>query len=254
MTSSQKNFIAIKLTQNSKNPLPHVSWSAKENQHKSDDLRGGANYGVLCGPVNRITVVDVDDYKAPKDPKLLQGMMGILGTPAYKTYTVSTPSGGKHYYFQHVPEFGTTHNAPDIIPLDIQCKGAYVVGAGSSINGKSYSIEVDAPIIKMPAELKKFFEENDLAKQRMTKKTDPNFFKSKAAPKPASSEHYSYYMKKTKFDEAVQKLGAAYWSDRNKWLQFTTACHAVGHMDIWDKHNQLHPDNYGETKITPLMT
>jgi hypothetical protein len=136
MTSPQKNFIAIKLTQNSKNPLPHVSWSAKENQHKSDDLRGGANYGVLCGPVNRITVVDVDDYKAPKNPKLLQGMMGILGTPAYKTYTVSTPSGGKHYYFQHVPEFGTTHNAPDIIPLDIQCKGAYVVGAGSSINGR----------------------------------------------------------------------------------------------------------------------
>ena len=55
-------------------------------------------------------------------------------------------------------------------------------------------------------------------------------------------------MKKSKFDEAVESLDASYWSDRSKWLMFTTACHAVGHMDVWDKHNQLHPANYNHEK------
>jgi hypothetical protein len=55
------------------------------------------NYGVVCGPANGITVVDVDDYKSIKNTKLLKGMMDILSTPACKTYTVATPSGGKHF-------------------------------------------------------------------------------------------------------------------------------------------------------------
>ena len=76
------------------------------------------NYGVLCGPANGITVVDVNDYKSPSNPKLLNEMMAML--LAANTYTVSTPSGGKHFYFKHVPDFGTTHNDPNVVPLDIQ--------------------------------------------------------------------------------------------------------------------------------------
>ena len=221
---SSKNFSnCFQLIRNSK--CPGCKWSASANQHALSSLlplpRSSPlpfNYGVVCGPANGITVVDVDDYKSIKNTKLLKGMMDILSTPAYKTYTVFTPSGGKHFYFQYVPTYGTTHNDPNVLPLDIQGKGAYVVGAGSSINGNTYTEEVAAPIIEMPAELKKFLEENNLTKVRITKKSNPCFFenKKKKSAKPASGDHYSYYMKKSKFDEAVQKLGAAYWSDRSK--------------------------------------
>jgi hypothetical protein len=86
-------------------------------------------------------------------------MMDILSTPAYKmtkTYTVATPSGGKHFYFQCVPTHGTTHNDPNVLPLDVQGKGAHVVGAGSSANGNTCTVEVAAPIVEMSAELKNF--------------------------------------------------------------------------------------------------
>ena len=82
--------------------------------------------------------------------------MDILSTPAYKTYTVATPSGGKHFYFQCVPAHGTTHNDPNVLPLDVQGKGAHVVGAGSSANGNTCTVEVAAPIVEMSAELKNF--------------------------------------------------------------------------------------------------
>ena len=122
-----------------------------------------------------------------------------------------------------------------------------MVKAGSSINGNAHTVVNAAEIATMPLELRAFFVENSLVKQRVVKSTDPKFFnpkKSKAA-KPASSEHYSFYMKKSKFDEAVKLLDPTYWSDRNKWLKYTTACHALGHLDVWDKNNQLHPNNYG---------
>jgi hypothetical protein len=61
-------------------------------------MQRGQNYGILCGAINKITVVDVDDYKSPNNPELLERFTEIL-TNHVDTYTVSTPSGGKHYYF-----------------------------------------------------------------------------------------------------------------------------------------------------------
>jgi hypothetical protein len=123
-----------------------------------------------------------------------------------------------------------------------------VVKAGSSINGNAHTVVNAAEIATTPLELRAFFVENSgLVKQRVVKSTDPKFFNPKKpeAAKPASSEHYSFYMKKSKFDEAVKLLDPTCWSDRSKWLKCTTACHALGHLGVWDKNNQLHPNNYG---------
>jgi hypothetical protein len=61
-------------------------------------------------------------------------------------------------------------------------------------------------------------------------------------------------VKKSKFDEAVELLDASHWSDRSKWLMFATACHAVGHMGVWDKHSQLHPGNHNHEQNMQAWT
>jgi hypothetical protein len=121
----------IQLVKNSKNP--QCKWSLPANQHTLTSLLPSLppsqnahtlplpfNYGVLHGPINGITVVDVGDYTTPTNPKLLNEMMATFLKA--NACAVSIPSGGEHFYFQHDPQFGTTHNDPDILPLDIQCK------------------------------------------------------------------------------------------------------------------------------------
>ena len=77
---SSKNFSkCFQLIRNSK--CPGCKWPASANQHALSSLlplpRSSPlpfNYGVVCGPANGITVVDVDDYKSIKNmhPPIIQ--------------------------------------------------------------------------------------------------------------------------------------------------------------------------------------
>jgi hypothetical protein len=57
----------------------------------------GANLGFMCGPINRLTVVDVD---SPADSKLQHALATYGDSPII----VSTPSGGRHVYYAHNDE------------------------------------------------------------------------------------------------------------------------------------------------------
>ena len=62
------------------------------------------------------------------------------------TFTVQTPTGGKHIYYVTNNE---CKNATGLLPgVDIRGTGGYVVAPGSIINGKEYKIVKDVPIAK----------------------------------------------------------------------------------------------------------
>jgi hypothetical protein len=83
-------------------------------------------------------VLDVDPGKGGTDSVLmLQGVYGDLPT----TYSVITQSKGVHLYFALPDHVHVSSNAGVIAPgLDIRGDGGYVVGPGSTIADRAYSV------------------------------------------------------------------------------------------------------------------
>ena len=119
------------------------------------------NIGIACEP-SKLYVVDLDDshgHPAPADwagachgQDVLARLAAAAGAPfPIRTYTVRTPSKGKHIYLR----------APDQPPLrntiarlgwrvDTRGIGGYIVGAGSVRREGRYEVLDDAPIAPMP--------------------------------------------------------------------------------------------------------
>jgi hypothetical protein len=119
----------------------------------------GANYAIACGPSN-LLVIDIDVAKrntapAPGAPasglEVLRDLAGDRAVP--RTFTVSTPSGGRHLYFRPPSEGPELRNTVRRIgPLiDTRGIGGYVVAPGSRVDGVVYEILDDAPIAELPA-------------------------------------------------------------------------------------------------------
>lgn len=112
------------------------------------------NYGILCGTERGgryLTMIDVDCKKNKHGPESWAELTVGIGAEQLNTFTVQTPSGGRHYYFYANHPFG---NPTDVLDgIDIRGKGGYAVGPGSSIDGKDYVIANDAPILDMPFDL-----------------------------------------------------------------------------------------------------
>lgn len=119
----------------------------------------GANHAIACGPSN-LLVIDIDVAKpdaarAPGNPTngldVLRELAGDRALP--RTFTVGTPSGGRHLYFRPPAEGPELRNTVRRIgPLiDTRGVGGYVVAPGSRVDGVVYEILDDAPIAELPA-------------------------------------------------------------------------------------------------------
>ncbi len=104
-----------------------------------------ANIGVLCGWNDifeqHLIVLDVD--KDPGGFDTLRELCAKHG-PLPDTYTVNTPSGGKHYYFLN------EENVPNSVGklgvgLDTRGEGGYVVAEGSVLENGCYAPASAAP-------------------------------------------------------------------------------------------------------------
>jgi hypothetical protein len=118
------------------------------------------NIGIACGP-SGLVVIDLDvagrgdpatgpggPYSGEASLKLLAQVHGQR-YPA-GTYTVDTPSGGRHLYFA-APATPVRNSAGKIGPrIDIRADGGYVVGAGSMIGAGSYAARDDVLPLTMP--------------------------------------------------------------------------------------------------------
>jgi hypothetical protein len=115
------------------------------------------NIGIACGP-SRLVVLDLDAHgELPEDWRQLSGVndgKDVLaqicewaGMDWPATYTVATPSSGWHLYFA-APAGSAIRNSASMIgpQVDVRAAGGYVVGAGSTVNGREYeAIGEDIP-------------------------------------------------------------------------------------------------------------
>lgn len=117
--------------------------------------RSDFNIGVATG--QGLLVIDVDNKKGKNGSKSFADL--DLPFEALDTFTVETPSGGRHVYFCG-PDVGNSAGALDS-GLDIRSGGGYVVGPGSSLSegvkdgqpGGLYRVAVSATPRSAPADL-----------------------------------------------------------------------------------------------------
>lgn len=166
-------FTKILLGKNSKIPLKDCSWKKKENWITTNIDLNYYNYGIICGKVNNLIVVDLDLEKYKKGNRFVPSGFEKIKEYTdefgeFDTFTVKTPSGGIHYYFQYETKNKATNVLINQIPnatefygygIDVRTEkktggaGGYVVGFGSQINNNKYTIVNNKPIAEMPENL-----------------------------------------------------------------------------------------------------
>ncbi|MGH8651438.1 MAG: bifunctional DNA primase/polymerase [Gammaproteobacteria bacterium] len=104
------------------------------------------NYGIRTGEYSDgfFAVVDVDD-KNDKNGFLSLQTAGIELPP---TYTAATANGGKHYYYRTNTLLGSRNNVLE--GVDLKGNLGYVVGPGSSVDGRAYTVVDDRPLATLP--------------------------------------------------------------------------------------------------------
>ena len=119
-----------------------ISWQAYQKQHASEKQieewidSGTPAYGIVCGQVSRLIVIDFDESEA--QTKFIQKFPKL-------THTYIVKSGGRgtlHFYFKVDFPVKTTK----IRGGDLKAEGSYVVGAGSQIGGGTWEVFNDAPV------------------------------------------------------------------------------------------------------------
>jgi hypothetical protein len=120
------------------------------------------NAGVACGP-SGLLVVDCDvpkpgtpDYGRPDDGAAVLARLAAPHGGIPDTWTVTTPSGGRHLYFRQPtgrPPLGNTGppHRPLGAMLDTRGVGGYVVAPGSHRPDGAYALDDDTDPAPLPA-------------------------------------------------------------------------------------------------------
>ncbi len=150
----------------------HQGWEPRATTNPDRIRRGWAaapfNIGIACGPA-ALVVIDLDVPKpgeeiAPEAWRIDgvrtgEDVLAVLAERAgepfaalYDTYTVVTGRGGRHLYFRapEGPRMGNTQGELGWL-IDTRAHGGYVVGAGSNVNGRRYTLGCDLPPAPLPA-------------------------------------------------------------------------------------------------------
>ncbi len=117
--------------------------------------RRAYNIGIACGP-SGLVVLDLDVPKANPAQPPVSGITSLARLyqqarqPYPSTFTVETPSGGRHLYFAADGE-AVPNSASRLGPrIDVRADGGYVVGPGSMISGRGYTVRNDALPVPLP--------------------------------------------------------------------------------------------------------
>lgn len=104
-----------------------------------------ANIGIHC---DGLLVIDVDVAKGGDDSFEYLRMSQDMPT----TLVVSTPTGGRHVFYRLPEGHPGVPNSVEKLGkgLDVRATNGYVVGPGSEINGRLYTIKCDNPIVMAP--------------------------------------------------------------------------------------------------------
>ena len=156
---------------NKNNKQPLVKWQDVKNL-TTDKIDG--NYGVPCGKLNNITIIDLDFfYKLNEEDRDDHPFVQFLPL-VEPTKTIKTGRGGYHLYYKYEPELKSgpiIDRENDInLHIDIKNDSSYVVGEGtvfkkflnkdgttSKLEYKNYEKDGYNQIVKMPDEIKQYF-------------------------------------------------------------------------------------------------
>ncbi|MEU0512599.1 bifunctional DNA primase/polymerase [Amycolatopsis sp. NPDC006125] len=113
------------------------------------------NIAVATGPAH-LVVVDLDMPKAgesgPDGAAALAALAEQRGGPLPDTFTVTTPSGGRHLYFQAPPGVRLRNSQGQLCPrVDTRAGGGYVVGPGSVTEQGGYELADERDPVELPA-------------------------------------------------------------------------------------------------------
>lgn len=130
----KQGFSLIPLKEGSKLPNLQKGHEFLRREPTKDEYKSFkfGNYGIVCGPLSGICVLDVD---YPDGLHTLDRL--DIDPESYAAPTVITPGGGRHYYFKYNPNV-RTGVAVVGEGVDIRSEGSYVVGPGSTIDGEAY--------------------------------------------------------------------------------------------------------------------
>ena len=103
--------------------------STKEIEAWSRDL-GDMNIAVICGQLSNLNVVDCDT------PPAIQEVEALL-PEGMELPVVTTPRGGRHYYFQYCPELHSRNGVGD--GIDVKSEGGYVLAPPSKTENGVYT-------------------------------------------------------------------------------------------------------------------
>ena len=132
------------------------NWQGRVWSEFSDEERQDwTGYGVNCGRAG-LVVIDCDRHDESTDGvRNFHDLCDEHGFDPESTFTVSTPSGGRHYYFSRkgVDEDVKIGNSPGGLPdgVDVRGSGGQVVGPGSKTSDGEYRIVSEATqAVKIP--------------------------------------------------------------------------------------------------------
>lgn len=150
LSLAAQGFRVFPIRPNSKIPKRELPWKEAATSD-TDQIKSwwtenpDYNIGVATGAGTLVVDVDVKDDK-PGRASL--EMLELTDFP--ESYRVKTPSGGEHIYLKIDHDYGQKANLPDYPGIDIRCDGGYVLGPGSTIDGKPYEAS-EAPIEPIPS-------------------------------------------------------------------------------------------------------
>ncbi|GIG67305.1 bifunctional DNA primase/polymerase [Phytomonospora endophytica] len=171
LAAADRGWHVIPLVPGAKRPAVR-SWESRATTDPARITRcwnaGDWNIGIACGPSSLI-VIDLDmpkpDHVWPAEWALLavngvdvfDTLTAQAGHPSpIDTFTVTTPSGGRHLYFNPPPGEALRNTTGSLGPLiDTRAAGGYVVAPGSTIDGRAYAVEYEGSVADLPAWLAK---------------------------------------------------------------------------------------------------
>ncbi len=113
---------------------------------------GAFNIGIATGPA-RLVVVDLDTNEGdgPDGAGQLARLAADRGVTVPGTWTVTTPSGGRHLYFTAPAGVRLRNTQGDLAPdVDTRAGGGYVVAPGSLVPGGGYELADDTDPVELP--------------------------------------------------------------------------------------------------------
>jgi hypothetical protein len=136
----------------------HVTWEVRATTDPDRIRRAWSaapyNIGLACGP-SRLVVVDLDttDGRGRPGELVLAELAAERGVTVPATYTVGTPSGGRHLYFTTPPGVLGLRNTSGALGenIDTRSNGGYVLGAGSTRPDGGYELVDDTDPAELPA-------------------------------------------------------------------------------------------------------